>query len=125
MENNKSAAAFKVRPEDNLKTDESLLIVFHELCNFLMTMFQTLYFIVGMYIIYLSFYITNHVIFAVIYDRMRDKIFNPWFYTGFALVIISVVNIHYLVNIMNSKRTNFILKLMFTFANFSVLFGAL
>ena len=124
MENNKSAKHFKVRPQE-IESNESIKIVLHDLSNFCMAVFQTLYFSIGIYIIYLSYYISNHVIFTLIYERMRDKILNPWFYTGLALVIISVVNVQYLVNIMNTKRTSFILKMMFTIANCSVLFGAL
>jgi hypothetical protein len=124
MAGNKSAAHFKVRPQD-FEENESLKIVFHDLSYFCMTISQILYFSIGIYIIYLSYYISNHVIFTLIYERMRDKILNPWFYTGLALVMISGVNMHYLMSIMNTKRSSFIIKLMFTLANVSVLFGAL
>ena len=95
------------------------------LCKASMYIFQLIYLIGAVYLIYLSMYISNHMIFSLISDRVREKIFTPWCYTGLALMVISVTNLHYLIAIINSKRNNVLLQLMFTVANASILFGAL
>ena len=79
------------------------------LCKASMYIFQLIYLIGAVYLIYLSMYISNHIIFSLISDRVREKIFTPWCYTGIALIAISMTNLHYLIAIINSKRNNILL----------------